>query len=471
MLQHGWGTRAAETGAPRAAYVGAGPVVTFAALARHRRLMFGVVAALLAIALAYVWLRPPSFTASGRLVVDNRVLQMSAPNAVFTTSASSTGWAGPHVLSQVEILRSRRVAEAALARLEAEGTGWVPELNMTDHIKARLGWSSRSRPEEPIEAFRRQFRITRIGETFAIEIRASSEDAGASARLVNALMASYLGEIAAANAEASRAATAWLRDAAREAGSTARIISEAVAPERRDGPSAPYVMIVALIGSLMAGTGAALTAALLDRKIRTAEALKAAVDGDVLGAIPKYRRAVKADCPPADFRSVMETLRVVLTLERTDVRCVGITAPDAKSGSTTVAQALAHSSARAGLRTLLLETRADHTDDDHNVAAGLVVRSVPPQVLTDRAPAALFKPETAEAYDFVVVDLPPLSPPAVVRAAARFVDGYVIVVAAGDVDADALVEALDAAGPVRHRALGFVLNKAGSPARRTGRIA
>jgi len=470
MLQHGWGTRATETGALRTAYVGVGPSVSFATVTRHRGVLFAVMATLLVIAFAYVWFRPPSFTASGRLVVDNRVLQMSAPNAVFTTSASATGWAGPHVLSQVEILRSRRVAEAALARLERQGVPWTPEPDTTDRIKTWLGWPDASATgEERIETFRRQFRVTRVGETFAIDIRAANADPAAAARLVNALMASYLGEIAAANSDASRAATAWLRDAAREAGSTARIISEAVAPEHRDGPSAPYVLVVAVIGGLMAGTGAALTAALLDRKIRSPEALKAIVDGDILGCIPEYRSAIVPDTPPADFQAVIETLRVVLTLERTDVRCVGISAPRGGAGVTTVSRALALTTAHAGLRTLLVEADSDAVEADLQPTDGLVIRKVATAALTDRAPAALFKPETAEAYDFVVVDLPPLVPPAAVRAAARFVDGFVIVVAADEIDADTLCQRLEAAGPVRHRVLGFVLNKAGPPSRRAGR--
>jgi len=61
-------------------------------------------------------------------------------------------------------------------------------------------------------------------------------------------------------------------------------------------------------------------------------------------------------------------------------------------------------------------------------------------------------------YDYVVLDLPPLTSIADVRAAARDVDGFLLVIQWGRVTSDEIEAALSMAGGVQDRLLGSLLN-------------
>jgi succinoglycan biosynthesis transport protein ExoP len=68
--------------------------------------------------------------------------------------------------------------------------------------------------------------------------------------------------------------------------------------------------------------------------------------------------------------------------------------------------------------------------------------------------------EMRERFDYVVVDLPPLTPVVDVRASTHFIDSYVFVIEWGRTRIDAVRTALGTAGGISDRLLGFVLNKA-----------
>jgi succinoglycan biosynthesis transport protein ExoP len=68
--------------------------------------------------------------------------------------------------------------------------------------------------------------------------------------------------------------------------------------------------------------------------------------------------------------------------------------------------------------------------------------------------------EMRERYDYVVVDLPPLTPVVDVRASTHFIDSYVFIIEWGSTRIDAVRAALGTAGGIADRLLGFVLNKA-----------
>jgi succinoglycan biosynthesis transport protein ExoP len=64
-----------------------------------------------------------------------------------------------------------------------------------------------------------------------------------------------------------------------------------------------------------------------------------------------------------------------------------------------------------------------------------------------------------EHYDYVVVDLSPLSPVIDVRATPHFVDSYIYVIEWGQTKTEVVEAALESARGVYDRLLGVVLNK------------
>ena len=65
-----------------------------------------------------------------------------------------------------------------------------------------------------------------------------------------------------------------------------------------------------------------------------------------------------------------------------------------------------------------------------------------------------------ETYDWVIVDLPPLTPVIDVRATSRIVDTYVLVIEWGRTEVDVIERAFKDALMLRGRFMGAVLSKA-----------
>jgi succinoglycan biosynthesis transport protein ExoP len=65
-----------------------------------------------------------------------------------------------------------------------------------------------------------------------------------------------------------------------------------------------------------------------------------------------------------------------------------------------------------------------------------------------------------DAYDYIIVDLPPLAPVVDVRAAAKIVDSYIYVIEWGQTRKNFVLQQLSAAPELHDLLLGVVLNKA-----------
>jgi succinoglycan biosynthesis transport protein ExoP len=66
-----------------------------------------------------------------------------------------------------------------------------------------------------------------------------------------------------------------------------------------------------------------------------------------------------------------------------------------------------------------------------------------------------------DGYDYVILDLPPITPVADVKAISHLVDAFILVIEFGRTSQQAVIDALNAAPPVFEKLLGAVLNKAG----------
>ena len=64
-----------------------------------------------------------------------------------------------------------------------------------------------------------------------------------------------------------------------------------------------------------------------------------------------------------------------------------------------------------------------------------------------------------DAFDYVILDLPPIAPAADVKAISHLVDAFILVIEFGRTSQQTVIDALNAAGPVFEKLLGAVLNK------------
>jgi succinoglycan biosynthesis transport protein ExoP len=173
-------------------------------------------------------------------------------------------------------------------------------------------------------------------------------------------------------------------------------------------------------------------------------------------------------------------------------KAIGITSTFPREGKTTIAASLAFLIGRSGSRVLLVDGDMRHPSLSNKLAPEATVGLV--EVLSGKASVddvvfiheasgthilpAVVKTRVANssdllasgaarslfeklrnAYDYVIVDLPPMAPVVDVRATTQLVDSYVFVVEWGQTKIDAVEHTLEAATVIHENLLGVVLNK------------
>nr|WP_062018187.1 polysaccharide biosynthesis tyrosine autokinase [Aureimonas sp. AU4] len=184
----------------------------------------GVIGLLLAV--AYVATAVPQYTASSNLLIDagggTRLLNE-------LSSASTSIEDETAILSQVEILRSRKISSAVVDRLDLTNNPvfMTPEqsvfgrlrslLRQTFDVSAWLGSddpppAADSRKRSAVEALLRNVGISRVGLSSVLSIQYTSPDRDLSAKIADAFAEAYLTDQLDAKYEATRRASGWLQD-------------------------------------------------------------------------------------------------------------------------------------------------------------------------------------------------------------------------------------------------------------------
>src|SRR5258708_27069515 len=104
------------------------------------------------------------------------------------------------------------------------------------------------------------------------------------ARLTNEIAGSFVQEQNDTSAVVTTSAA--LRERIKVLGPAARIISEAVPPSAKDGPTASVILTLAAIVGAALGMGVGLAIALFDRRVRSAEQL-AVMSAECFGYLPR----------------------------------------------------------------------------------------------------------------------------------------------------------------------------------------
>ncbi|SFL92918.1 cellulose synthase operon protein YhjQ/BcsQ [Methylorubrum salsuginis] len=376
---------------------------------------------------------------------------------------------------------------------------------------------------EAMRQLQRGLSVERAGMSNIVTLRYTAPDPVQAARIANAFARAYIDDQTAARIESAQSASIWLRERLRDVGPKTRIVAQALPPTETSNPRG--LLLVALAGLIAAGLGVslALLRQLFDRKVRTPEQVVAASGAACLGFLPhlKVRRRLRLwrSKPPAEgtvpviprhcwasrnlnssAAAALDHARVAIdgALGRSEARWIGVTGTFPGEGTSTVAANLAHLMAARGERVLLVDCNgADPSlsrilapkaklglTDDLRADEGSVRDVLIEAVLTDPTDGMGFLPlgsacadgrhpplwsgemsrclqAASASYDTIVCDLPALSAAAEVRAASRFLSGFILVVGWGSPSEEHLRIGVDGAGAFRDRLLGAVFNRVG----------
>jgi succinoglycan biosynthesis transport protein ExoP len=302
----------------------------------------------------------------------------------------------------------------------------------------------------------------------------------------------------------------------------ARVITHATRPSSKSQPNSALVMTLASASGLLLAFGVALFIDISERGFRTADQVESELNASCLTVVPligagadppKPVLAEKADraaarqldqsgvlfgvvgSPFSRFAEAFRTIKVgidVFSLAKSN-KTVGVTSTLPNEGKSTVAANLARLIAHAGGKAILLDcdlrnpslTRALAPEAEIGLLEVISGKNLLTEALwTDGATSLAFLPMVAKArlshtneilasaamkelvdrlrevYDYVLIDLPPLTPVVDVRATTQIIDSYLFVIEWGRTNVDVVERALGSAPLVYERLLGIVLNKA-----------
>jgi succinoglycan biosynthesis transport protein ExoP len=497
--------------------------LSWASCRRRKGLILAVTLLGLGLAVFYLAWRGDSYTASSRILVDNRVLALAQQDAIYSISSLTSQL----MQSQVEILRSENIARrvidqlgllrspdfGAQAQAQANAKADPPPGSATEDARAL---------RRALDMFQKRLSVDQVGQSYVIEVRVRAGDPQRAAEIANGLVAAYLDDQATANATVAQSASGWLRDRMRALGTSARVLTAATAPNEKDGPRAAIILGFAALCGLTIGGGLAFSRDIFDRKLRTRNAVQTASGTECFGVLPAIRQraslfkgwgrrkeptapegerlvaddaslAWAIDRPRSMFaHSLRRTRAELLSDEMAAPAVIGISSALPREGKTVVAANLARLAALWGKRVLLIDaapynaqlTKLLAPQAKHGLGDALNSVALDEIVLRDRwtemrfLPAARHDaaaatepgvtasalervlPQIKSQYDLVIIDLPPLTPVSDVQELAHLLDKVLLVVEWGRCTNEELTAALARAGLARRKLAGAVLNKA-----------
>ncbi|PCJ95738.1 MAG: hypothetical protein COA45_11980 [Zetaproteobacteria bacterium] len=166
----------------------------FSALKRGQRFIVISVAIFLSAAILYVSLATPQYTAMTSILLD----PVQAQTVSDLSSKAQRGFDKAAIVSQVEIIKSRRVAEKAFEFLYSA----KEKAEMTDDFV---------RKENALARIRRNLRVYREGESYVLNIRYTAPDPQMAADRANAFARAYMYEQINSFSESAEKTSGWLK--------------------------------------------------------------------------------------------------------------------------------------------------------------------------------------------------------------------------------------------------------------------
>ncbi len=285
----------------------------------------------------------------------------------------------------------------------------------------------------------------------------------------------------------------------------ARVLTSAEPPLFKSAPKSGVIVLVAILGGVLIGSGIVVVRETLDRKLRSSRQIKGMLGLCLAGAVPAVRVAGGDGLATLfDARrpwcTATETFRSLKVSIDSDVRraggvVVGVVSPWPGEGKTTLTMNLGRMLVEVGARVLVIDGDLKKPDlscafgsasgpglvdlidggatlDECRIETrdgfGLVghgrgrVPLHPFDALgSRRMQSALAAAQSS--YDYVLVDLPALLTSMDSQAMARSVDVFVLVAEYGRTTIDDVDRALATSEMISNRVVGVVLNKARGP--------
>jgi succinoglycan biosynthesis transport protein ExoP len=300
-----------------------------------------------------------------------------------------------------------------------------------------------------------------------------------------------------------------------------RVITRASPPSTKTSPKSFKILAAATGGGLVLGLGLALLREISDRVFRTGKQVEARLDTECLALVPLIKENAKAapvsnkraatttsriiapsaglfrkviDAPLTPFTESIRAVKVSVDISSAakSTKVIGITSSHPNEGKSTIATSLAQLTADAGGRVILVDCDLRKPSLSHRLVptgtSGLI------DVVTKKAtldkviwsdpttrlsflPAGVksrlihtseilasdamkdFFTRLRESYEYVIVDLSPVTPVVDVRSATHLVDAFLFVIEWGKTKIDVTEHALNTARGVYDNLLGVVLNK------------
>ncbi|SDS99408.1 AAA family ATPase [Bradyrhizobium canariense] len=304
--------------------------------------------------------------------------------------------------------------------------------------------------------------------------------------------------------------------------SEARVIAPALPPQTKSKPKTVLVLAIGALGSLALGVGLGLLRDRMERVFRTSGQIEGKLELPCLSIVPRLSgpkppqpaaassRAdddsrliasppsavhdVAVNMPSSRYAEALRSIKLAIDLSpgKGSNQIIGITSALPNEGKTTIASSLAQLIGHTGKKIIIVDCDLRNpsltTCLAPNATTGIVEvingnRSLEETVWRDPKTGLVFLPAvrrkplfhsseilSAEAtrnlfnqlrtsYDYVIVDLPPLTPLVDVRVTAPLIDFFILVVEWGRTKIDVAQHALHTAPNVYENLIGVVLNK------------
>jgi polysaccharide biosynthesis transport protein len=298
----------------------------------------------------------------------------------------------------------------------------------------------------------------------------------------------------------------------------ARVISRASPPSQKTSPKSLLILAGATFSGLVLGLGLAMLREISDQVFRTGKQVEAQLRTECLAIVPLIKQAKAApvsdnaaaasriiasnagllrnviDAPLSPFAESIRAVKVSIDVAAADrsAKVIGITSSHPNEGKSTISASLAQLTADGGARVILVDcdlrkpslsrqlvpdaTRGLIDVITNKASLDKVIWSDPStrlsflpagvkshlihtsEILASNAMKDFFA-RLRESYEYVIVDLSPITPVVDVRSATHLVDTFLFVIQWGKTKIDVAEHALNTARGVYDNLLGVVLNK------------
>jgi len=492
---------------------------------RHRFGLMAWIGFCVVVTAFYAVTTPKEFVATTQLILDSRRLSQGIETSAYAPMTIDN----PQVESQVQIARSEQVLRLVFRELNL---GADPEFGAVEKpsLLSRL-FSGNNQPQAispqmesaAFAAFSDGVVARRVGQSLVLEISFRSRSAERSAKIANAIAASFIHYQLESRGLEMRRSGDWLQsriddlqsqeqatiDAIHNGvapkgpltASPVQIISEASEPLHKTYPQTTLLLASAFTFALLTGLGYLTIKHGFDRSINSRRQIAEGFEFECLGGLPyeslltnlspSALLAFMRNRPNAGFVRTTDSIVSAILSDRIarTPRLIGIVSCHPKAGTSTIAAALAiqiaargHTTALADLSPRISERlwRFDLGSDQNGVAhapvapAGTEIQ-IPPQLqfldlvgfcVAGReasprrdAPLTFKLRDRLKSFEQVVIDFPALSESSDALRHASLLDGVIVVVEYGKTSADQLSDIAHAFYLADTPIIGVIMNR------------